>query len=349
MKGTDAVQGIFLNIDVQLSSQAFRKMYNLRTLITKYEDSDEDCNEDCDDESDEVYDEDCEEVHLHNGDLDYLPDELRYLHWKMYPLEILPSVFNPVNLVELDISRSNIKQLWKGRTCVPKLKRLNLGDCEKLISIPDLSDIPSAESINLKRCISLLEIHSSRERPKKLHSLRLSDCKNLSRFPSNIHIEGSEFSLHLLPPLSGLCSLKELRLNNSSLTEISEDIGCLSSLEKLELHGNVFERLPKSIKQLSKLYYLSLYNCGMLRSLPELPSSLRFLEAMNCKELIQSLPDESEIELCANGGGSFIFNFMNCLKLNQKAVSNLFRDSLLKMQLMGTEKIISLFKVSPPP
>ncbi|TXG47004.1 hypothetical protein EZV62_026298 [Acer yangbiense] len=326
-------------------------------------------------------------------------------------LSDIPSV-ESINLK----SCSSLLEIHSSREC-PKLKQLYLTSCEKLIRIPDLSDIPSAESIDLESCRSLLEIHSSRECPKNLHSLHLFRCESLSRLPSNIHIEGSEFSLfncmsltnfpHIsgnikrlemrgsgveevpsmiqslsmlerldmsyctrlksisksicklkslnlldltgccklekLPPFSGLCSLKELRLNNSNLTEISEDIGCLSSLEKLELHGNVFERLPKSIKQLSKLYYLSLYNCGMLRSLPELPSSLRYLEAMNCKELIQSLPDESEIELCADGGGSFIFSFMNCLKLNQKAVRNLFRDSLLKMQLMGTEKTISLF------
>ncbi|TXG47001.1 hypothetical protein EZV62_026295 [Acer yangbiense] len=442
-------------------------MYDLRTLIITYG---------------SLFYKDNVKVHLNNGDLDYLPDELRYLHWESYPLEVLPSSFDPMNLVELDLSSSNIKQLWEGRTCVPKLKRLRLYSCMYLIRIPDLLDIPSAESINLKWCSSLLEIHSSRECPKNLHSLQLSGCRRLSSFPSNIHMEGSEFSLsdcisltkfpHIswnikeldlsgsgveevpstieslsklesldmskcrrlkrisksicklkcldrldlsqctelesfpdilegmelkylnlsgtaikelppsignlnrleeldlsgcknlktfpssisnlnlygcsklekLHPLSGLCSLKILRLNNHNLTEISEDIGCLSSLERLELEGNVFERLPKSIKKLSKLNYLGIRYCGMLQSLPELPSSLERLEAMNCKELIQSLPDESEFELCAYGSGSLYFNFINCLKLNQKAVSNLFRDSLLKMQLMGTEKIISLFE-----
>ncbi|TXG47014.1 hypothetical protein EZV62_026308 [Acer yangbiense] len=461
--------------DVQLGSQFFTKMYNLRTLIIKcgppfyYNNS---------------------KVHLRIGDLDYLLDKLRYLHLERYPLEVLPSSFNPKNLVELDLSDSKMKQLWERNTRVPNLKWLNLYNCENLISIPDLSNIPSAEIINLKYCSSLIEIHSSRECPKNLHSLQLKGCKSLSSLPSNIHLseepsfsksvvlhssrEDSAFNLRYccsltkfpdisgniksldlnrsgveevpstieslsklerlnmveceslkrisesicklksldrldlsgccklesfpdilegmelkyldlrrtaikelppsienlnrleelvlsnvhgrsklekMPPLSGLCSLKELRLNNSNLTEISEDIGCLSSLEMLDLRGNSkFGKLPKSIKKLSKLYHLSISFCYKLRSLPELPSSLRYLEAKNCKELIQSLPDESEIELCADGCGSFIFNFMNCLKLNQKAVRNLFRDSVLKMQLMGTEKIISLFKViSPPP
>ncbi|TXG47006.1 hypothetical protein EZV62_026300 [Acer yangbiense] len=488
-QGTASVQGIFLSMpkcmdlhsssqafekmydlkcmDLLLSSQAFEKMYDLRTLIITYG---------------SLFYKDNAKVHLSNGDLDYLPDELRYLHWESYPLEVLPSSFDPMNLVELDLSSSNIKQLWEGRTCVPKLKQLRLYCFEYLIRIPDLSDIPSAESINLKWCSSLLEIHSSRECPKNLHSLQLSGCRRLSSFPSNIHIEVSEFSLsacmsltkfpHIsgnikeldlswsgvkevpstieslsklvsldmskcrrlkrisksicklkcldrldlsqctelesfpdilegmelkylnlsgtaikelppsignlnrleeldlsgcknlktfpssisnlnlygcsklekLNPLSGLCSLKELRLNNCNLTEISEDIGCLSSLERLELEGNVFDRLPKSIKKLSKLYHLRISYCDMLRSLPELPSSVRYLDAMNCKQLIHSLPDESEFELCADGSGYLYFNFTNCLKLNQKAVSNFFRDLLLKMQLMGTEKIIFLFE-----
>ncbi|TXG54808.1 hypothetical protein EZV62_020064 [Acer yangbiense] len=63
-------------------------------------------------------------VHLPDG-LDYLPNELRYLHWDCYPLEELPSCFNPVNLVELDLAHSSIKQLWDGRKCLPKLKWLN--------------------------------------------------------------------------------------------------------------------------------------------------------------------------------------------------------------------------------
>ncbi|KAK0580100.1 hypothetical protein LWI29_036375 [Acer saccharum] len=464
-KGTEAVQGISLSTsklkDVQLGFQALMKMNNLRTLIMTY-------------------------GYHYNGGLDHLSNELRYLHWSNYPLEVLPSSFNPENLVELDLFYSKIKQLWEGSTRVPKLKWLKLDYCVNLISIPDLSNFPSAEIINLKNCHSLIEIHSSRECPKNLHSLNLSFCRNLSSFPSNIHLseepsfstsvvlhssrEDSEFSLrycfsltkfpdiprnikrldlrysgveevrstiqslsklesldmsnctrlkrisesicklksldrldlsgccklesfpdilegmelkHLdlsgtaikelplsignlnrleelvlsdsklekLPPLSGLCSLSVLKLNNCNLTEISEDIGCLSSLEMLDLQGNLnFERLPKSIKKLSKLYHLTLSNCGMLPSLPELPSIVRYLDAMKCEELIHSLPDESEFELCSDGSGSLEFNFMNCLKLNQKTVSNLlifFQVSVQKLQLMGTEKIISLFKVSP--
>ncbi|KAL5843301.1 hypothetical protein ACOSQ4_009259 [Xanthoceras sorbifolium] len=462
--GTAAVQGIILDSttikDVQLSSQVFEKMCNLRILIIKKLDK--------------------STPNLSNG-LDYLPHELRYLSWDSYPLEALPSSFNPENLVELNLSYSNIEQLWEGMKCVPKLKKLDLLYCRHLIRIPDLSDIPLVEHIQLVGCTSLLEIHSSTQCQKNLHSLQLTGCENLRNFPSNIHISlhfslSGCISLIKLPQISGnmvyldlsgsrleevpstiqslskleylyvvgckrlknistsICKLKSLqwlvlseccklesfpeiletmdlkclKLSGTAIKELPssiknlnrleelylrdcedleklpssisnlrylvsldlcgcskmenlpplpstkklglcypEDIFYLSSLERLELSGNVFQSLPKSIKQLSKLEYLILNDCNMLHSITELPSGLRHLEAMNCKQLIQSLPDESEFELYVDGGGSMKFIFVNCLKLNLKAVSDVFGESLLKLQVMAIEKVSSLFKGIP--
>ncbi|KAL5845759.1 hypothetical protein ACOSQ3_009283 [Xanthoceras sorbifolium] len=474
-KGNAAVQGIFLDLskikDVQLSSQVFEKMCNLRILIFK--DFIRLGAEDFVDIS--------KVMNLPDG-LDYLPHELRYLHWNRYPLEVLPSSFNPVNLVELELSYSNIEQLWEGTKCIPKLKKLDLSYCRHLIKIPDLSDIPLVESIQLAYCTSLLEIHSSSQCQKNLHSLELMGCKNLRSFPSNIHIEIWHFSLSgcisliKLSQISGnmvyldlsgsgveevpstiqslsklvylyvvgckrlknistsICKLKSLqwlvlsefcklesfpeiletmdlkclKLSGTAIKELPssiknlnrleelylrdcedleklpssisnlrylvsldlcgcskmenlpplpsteklglcypEDIFYLSSLERLELSGNVFQSLPKSIKQLSKLEYLILNDCNMLHSITELPSGLRHLEAMNCKQLIQSLPDESEFELYVDGGGSMKFIFVNCLKLNLKAVSDVFGESLLKLQVMAKEKVSCLFKDIP--
>ena len=39
--------------------------------------------------------------------------ELRYFYWHGYPLESLPSSFYAVDLVELDMCYSNLKQLWE--------------------------------------------------------------------------------------------------------------------------------------------------------------------------------------------------------------------------------------------
>lgn len=48
-----------------------------------------------------------------SGSLDYLSNELGYLHWKKYPFEFLPPSFQPDKLVELYMPLNNIKQLWK--------------------------------------------------------------------------------------------------------------------------------------------------------------------------------------------------------------------------------------------
>ncbi|TXG66848.1 hypothetical protein EZV62_008123 [Acer yangbiense] len=112
--------------------------------------------------------------------------------------------------------------------------------------------------------------------------------------------------------------------------EIPEDIGCLSSLKELLLGGSKFESLPKSIKHLSKLEYLSIRECNMLRSLTELPVALKRLDAINCKQLCQPLPDASEFKLFIHYKcHQYVhFFFTNCFNLDHKALSNVFEESL---------------------
>lgn len=40
-------------------------------------------------------------------------EEVRYLDWLKFPLDELPSDFNPKNLVDLRLPYSKIKQVWK--------------------------------------------------------------------------------------------------------------------------------------------------------------------------------------------------------------------------------------------
>lgn len=53
-------------------------------------------------------------VHLDQG-LEYLPEELRYLHWHEYPLKTLPFDFEPENLTELSLPYSKVEQSWGGK------------------------------------------------------------------------------------------------------------------------------------------------------------------------------------------------------------------------------------------
>ena len=52
-------------------------------------------------------------VQLPNG-LSYLSNELRIIKWHGYPLKSMPTGFQPNKLVELRMTGSFIKQLWKG-------------------------------------------------------------------------------------------------------------------------------------------------------------------------------------------------------------------------------------------
>lgn len=51
-------------------------------------------------------------VHLDQG-LEYLPEELGYLHWYEYPLKILPHDFEPENLLELNLPYGKVEIIWE--------------------------------------------------------------------------------------------------------------------------------------------------------------------------------------------------------------------------------------------
>ena len=81
------------DVHLSLSCGVFDKMPNLRLLSL-------------------TYDYEYNKVHLSDGCLNSLPDDLIILEWYRYPLRALPSNFSPEKLVKLDLSISNnIEQL----------------------------------------------------------------------------------------------------------------------------------------------------------------------------------------------------------------------------------------------
>ncbi|KAF2592839.1 hypothetical protein F2Q70_00045341 [Brassica cretica] len=107
----------------------------------------------------------------------------------------------------------------------------------------------------------------------------------------------------------GFPCLAELKLINLNIQKIPEDICRLRSLEKLDLSGNDFTNLPSSMKNLSKLKYISLANCVTLQALPEL-TELHTLKLSNCSNLTSLLElsqdvgsyslQELELDNCKN-------------------------------------------------
>lgn len=107
---------------------------------------------------------------------------------------------------------------------------------------------------------------------RSLRLLRLCGCSNLEKFPKN---------------LEGFCSLDQLDLSHSNLMEgsIPTEIWDLYSLEILNLSWNPMVSIPSGISQLCKLCYLDISHCNMLQEIPELPSSLREIDAHYCTKL----------------------------------------------------------------
>ena len=128
----------------------------------------------------------------------------------------------------------------------------------------------------------------------------------------------------VLLSISGLCSLTKLNIRNCNLQSILSDIGCLLSLEKLDLSQNNFVFIPQSINQLSNLKEFWPENYKSLRLLPELRLS-PFIEiwANECTSLESLLPfnkkDNSQI----------FFHLLNCFQL----VDNQGRCDLLTTML----------------
>ncbi|KAH9780916.1 ADP-ribosyl cyclase/cyclic ADP-ribose hydrolase [Citrus sinensis] len=328
-KATDAIKSIFLDLskieEIDLDPIVFTNMSNLRLLkfyISGHFD----------------FSKMSSKLHLQKG-LEYLPEKLRYLYWYGYPLKTLPSDFVPYNLIELNFPYSKVEQIWEGKKKAPKLKYVDLNHSANLTRIPEPSETPNLERMNLWNCTGLAHIPSCVQNFNKLGTMIMAGCESLSlpenlgnlkslerldagllaipQAPSSIVDLNKLETLSLfecrglvLPPLlSGLSSLKKLELRDCEIMEIPPDIGSPSSLEILNLSGNNFESLPTSISQLSRLRWLYLANCIMLQSLPELPPLLVVLGASDCKRL-QFLPeltscleelDASTLQALSNG------------------------------------------------
>ncbi|KAK2665480.1 hypothetical protein Ddye_004054 [Dipteronia dyeriana] len=128
------------------------------------------------------------DVHL-SEDLEYLPNELRFLEWHGYPIEYI----------------------WKDiKLSTKNLKIINISFSHNLIKTPDFEMISNLERLNLQCCTKLCEIHKTVGSLGKLILLNLKECGNLVVFPSDIH---------------GLKSLKILNLNAYSKLDTLSQIG----------------------------------------------------------------------------------------------------------------------------
>ncbi|TXG49516.1 hypothetical protein EZV62_025391 [Acer yangbiense] len=242
-------------------------------------------------------------------DLEYLPNNLRYLEWHGCPLKNLPPDFQARKLLELNLHCSQINYLWKGRRAFEELKTIKLSHSCNLIETPDFTGVPNLEMLDLEGCRILCKVHESMGSLRLLTELNLKNCKNLESFLCNV---------------DGLKALKILNLQGcSKLEKLPENLGELEYLEELDAGRTAIRKVPPSIVRLTNLKMLSFHErerkvkhnqCGTLvaviagfssfwsrrnrnfmgLSLPSLAglSSLKILDLSDCNLTDGALPND---------------------------------------------------------
>ncbi|KAM5549066.1 disease resistance protein RPV1-like [Rosa sericea] len=193
--------------------------------------------------------------------VDYLPHQLRVLHWMRCSLPSLPKSFNPTKLVILHMNGPCTTPLAEGLKNMRYLKSIKLSGCDGLTRIPDLSGLTSLEYLKLSSCEDLVEVHPSVGLLDKLVILKLTYCQKLQMFPE---IEGD------------MKSLNHLDLSFTAIKELPCSVGNITGLKSLSLYrcDNLTD-IPSSIfYALQRLEKLDLQHCSYLVTFPTKSESL---------------------------------------------------------------------------
>ena len=183
------------------------------------------------------------------------------------------------------------------------LENANLSGCSKLCKLlENLGTVDSVENVVVSGTTTRLLPYSNAHF-QTLKKLVFGGFKARSPDPMSL----------LLASLSGLCSLTNLDLSYCDLKAITSDVGCLFSLEELNLSGNNFGCLLESISQLSNLSILGVENCKNLRLLPKPPLNICYIWGYGCTSL-ETVPNLLKL----NCLGIRVLLLSNCSKLADK-------------------------------
>ncbi|QHN98051.1 hypothetical protein HN51_045843 [Arachis hypogaea] len=210
--------------------------------------------------------------------LRYIPCSLRVLRWRRCPMETLPFMDQGFELVEINLSdSSSIIQVWHGKKFLEKLKYLSLKYLYRLKQIPDLSEAPNLEILDVEDCYELGDFPSYLTLHKSLVKLSLRNSSSLETLGSKLEMS----------------SLKELRLDDcTSMRKLAEFGECMKHLSVLSLSYTAIEELPTTVGCLVGLKELHLRCCERLACLPDSIQKLKsliFFNLSGCLNVLQSL------------------------------------------------------------
>ncbi|XP_045829029.1 putative disease resistance protein At4g11170 isoform X2 [Trifolium pratense] len=257
--------------------------------------------------------------------LQSFPPDIRYLHWKHYPLKSFPETFSAENLVMLDLSYSLVEKLWCGVQDLVNLKEVRLSNSILLKELPDFSKATSLNVLLVYSCPRLESIHPSIFSLQKLVQLDLSFCRSLATFTSNSHLSSINylnlgFCRNLCKFSVTLENIIELDLTAIPINALPASFGFHSKLETLVLKLSQIESIPSSIKNLTKLRKLDIIDCNKLLALPELPSSVETV-LVECRLIKTVLFPSKAVEQFKENKKRI--EFWNCLNLDERSLINI--------------------------
>lgn len=275
------------------------------------------------------------------------------------------------NLSMLSLDGTAIEEVPLSIQCLIGLISLDLRDCKSLLCLPSvICSLKSLKSVNMSGCskfgkfpeslgeieclkeldlsgTALSELPSSIALMKNLEVLSFRGCKGPSPKSGHSFPHFGSFQRNSPEPtglvptsLSDWYSVRKLDLSDCIFCEgaIPDDIGCLSSLEELNLGGNNFVSLPASIRWLSKLILLNLEGCKKLQQLPDLPSNEELTVITDDCTSLEMLPDPPKLSRLR----WFSFRCVNCYKLVGSQGCNNLPFSMLKRFLQVLSFSLSL-------
>ncbi|XP_033131924.1 disease resistance protein RPP4 [Brassica rapa] len=195
---------------------------------------------------------------------------------------------------ELKLVNLNIEEIPDGIFSCQNLEKLDLSGND-FVSLPNAigDDLRNLKYLSLHNCRRI----KSLPRLSQVKTLILSECVNLRSF-MKIH------------PRETYCLL-ELWLDNCKhVRSLSESLSVFTTLTYLDLSRHDFVRLPQSIREFSSLATLYLNYCKKLKSVEELPQSLKYLYAHGCDSL-------EKVSLSPNHSIKHL-DLIHCPRLNQE-------------------------------
>ncbi|PWA38904.1 toll/interleukin-1 receptor (TIR) domain-containing protein [Artemisia annua] len=241
-----------------------------------------------------------------NGSFKKFPKGLRGLCMHGFQSEYIPSDLPMEHLVALDMSFSNLKELWRKPKLLGSLKYLNLS-YSKLVTVGGFKELPALERLILARCESLTHVCESIGECDSLVVLNLSYCTKLiiKNLPISISKLKNLTDLRLDGCGAGVFDKerKRMKLRNvhnkdgvwtnlqvflSSITRLVPNsqklisLSLPSSLATLSLTDNNIssESFPVDFSSMSMLKNLYL-DCNPIDSIPDCLKSLGRLEVLS--------------------------------------------------------------------